>query len=354
MPGRGTTRPRLAGEDLFGWGALIDGHLAWMRLRGLSANTVYGRGKALVVFRTWIEARAVEPAAVSIDVLDGYHRHLHRHVARDGRPLSVRTVQQYLIAVRQLFVWAVRQRHLPSNPAAELELPQAPDRLPRRVLDVEQAEAVLAQPDLSGSLGRRDRVMLEIFYATGVRRAELASLDIGDVNLGKRSLLVREGKGGRDRVVPLGERCTAWVTSYLTDTRPALTVDVNEPALFLSNAGTRLCLAHVGSLVARYLRAAGIEEGGAHVFRHTVATLMLEGGADVRWVQAMLGHRSIVSTQIYTHVDITALAAVHAATHPGTSNVTRSRRPTQAAQSPSDHLAAVVPLRHRVRPADQG
>ena len=201
-------------------------------------------------------------------------------------------------------------------------------------------------------LGVRDRVMLEVLYATGIRRAELAHLTVADINLTKRTLFVAEGKGARDRIVPLGERCTVWVVRYLTDTRPALLAsDLNEPALFLTRDGTPMCLAHVGSLVSRYLRAGGVAAGGAHLFRHTVATLMLEGGADVRWVQAMLGHRSIVSTQIYTHVDITGLAQVHTATHPGVSNQPRPQRP-QNADDGDGRLAVVVPLRHRLRPAE--
>ena len=188
--------------------------------------------------------------------------------------------------------------------------------------------------------------MLEVLYATGIRRAELAGLDVADVNLAKQTLFVREGKGARDRIVPLGERATVWVTRYLADTRPALVdpSDVNEPALFVTERRhpdlPRACRHDRRRLPPRQ---PGSTTAGVIVFRHTVATLMFEGGADVRWVQAMLGHRSIISTQIYTHVDITPLAAVHAATHPGTSNQPRHRRP------PPDR-PVVVPLRHPAHP----
>jgi integrase/recombinase XerD len=187
--------------------------------------------------------------------------------------------------------------------------------------------------------------MLEVLYATGVRRSELAGLDVADVNLTKRTLFVREGKGARDRIVPLGERATVWLTRYLADTRDVLLGDCyGEPALFVTKDGTRICTAHVGKITETALRVAGIGEGSCHVFRHTLATFMLEGGADIRWVQAMLGHRNLTSTQLYTHVDITRLAQVHAATHPAASNKPHAR---------AQELAPIIELRHRTRPDNE-
>ncbi len=330
-------------DDRDGWHRLIGEHLVWMELRGLSPATVYGRRKTLSTFAVWcLERGLTGPGEVSVEVLDGYHRHLHRRVTKTGTPLSVRSRQQHLIAVRGLFAWLTKQRLIAVNPAGELELPKIPDRLPRTVLSPEQAETVLAVPDIDTPLGLRDRVMLEVLYATGIRRSELAGLSVADVNLTKRTVFVREGKGARDRIVPLGERATIWVTRYLADVRPVLLGDeLCQPVLFLTRDGTSICTAHVGKIIESHLRAGGIAEGGCHVFRHTVATLMLEGGADVRWVQAMLGHRNLVSTQLYTHVDITRLAAVHAATHPAASNTPRPR---------VEAFAPVIELRHRVRP----
>jgi integrase/recombinase XerD len=331
--------------DVLGWRFLVEQHLLTMAMNGLSPATVYGRRKLLATFAAWCLDRDITtPTAVSVDVLDVYRRHLYRRQTRHGTALSLRSQQQHLIAIRGLFTWLTRQRHITSNPACELEIPQTPDRLPRTILTPEQAEAVLALPNLGTLLGLRDRVMLEVLYATGIRRSELAGLTVADINLTKRTLFVACGKGARDRIVPLGERATVWVNRYLTDARPTLTSNaLDEATLFVTNAGTPICLAHAGRIIETYLRTAGIAEGGCHLFRHTLATLMLEGGADVRWVQAMLGHRSLVSTQIYTHVDITKLAAVHAATHPAAANLPRS------AKKPGDGLAQVVELRHRVR-----
>lgn len=332
-------------DDPRSWRRVVDDYLVVLELRGLSAATVHGRRKSLSQLATWCLDRSIDhPDEVSFEVLDGYRRHLHRHITRTGTQLGIRSQQQHLIAARGLFGWMFKQRLIDQNPAGELELPKTPERLPRTILSVDQAETIMAQPDLDTVLGQRDRVMLEVLYATGVRRSELAGLDMSDVNTAKRTLFVREGKGAKDRIVPMGERATAWLTKYLADTRPALLGDAYaEPALFVTRDGTRICTAHVGKIIEQHLRAAGIATGGCHLFRHTLATLMLEGGADVRWVQAMLGHRNLTSTQLYTHVDITRLAQVHAATHPAASNQPRSR---------AADLAPVIGLRHRTRPAD--
>jgi integrase/recombinase XerD len=332
-------------DDPRSWRRVVDDYLVTLELRGLSLATVHGRRKSLAKLAAWCLDRAIShPDQVSFEVLDGYRRHLHRHVTKAGTPLGLRSQQQHLIAARGLFGWMFKQRLIVVNPAGELELPKTPERLPRIILSVEQAEQVLAVPDLDTALGQRDRVMLEVLYATGVRRSELAGLDVSDVNVGKRTLFVREGKGARDRIVPLGERATVWLTRYLADTRHVLLGDeFAEPALFVTKDGTRICTAHVGKIIETCMRTAGIDSGGCHVFRHTLATFMLEGGADIRWVQAMLGHANLTSTQLYTHIDVTRLAQVHAATHPAASNQPRRR---------AQELAPVVELRHRARGTD--
>ena len=330
MPARGTSKASvIPGDDRpDGWRCAVEDHLTAMAVAGLSPTTIYGRRKSLNQFVGWMLDRGItRPTDVTTAVLEGFQRHLWRHRKTNGDPLGFRSQQQHLIAVRQLFKWLTRQKRIGTNPAVELDLPKGPTRLPRSFLSIEEAETVLALPDLTTALGVRDRVVLEVLYATGIRRAELARLALYDLSLPRRTLLIREGKGARDRIVPLGERATAWLSKYLVEIRPALCHDPTETALFVTAQGTPICLAWFTALVHRYVDRAGVGKGGScHLFRHTTATLMLEGGADVRWVQALLGHRSLVSTQVYTQVDITRLAEIHAATHPGASNTPRSQR----------------------------
>jgi len=160
--------------------------------------------------------------------------------------------------------------------------------------------------------------MMEVFYSTAIRRAELVNLRIYDVDRDRGTLMVREGKGRRDRVAPLGERALLWVDKYLGESRPELVAAIDDGALFLSSMGEALSLDHVSILVRQYVDRADLGKRGAcHLFRHTAATLMLENGADIRFIQQLLGHAKLDTTAIYTQVSIHKLKEVHALTHPG-------------------------------------
>ena len=175
--------------------------------------------------------------------------------------------------------------------------------------------------------GVRDRSILEALYSTGMRRMEVAGLRLYDLDPGRGTVMVRLGRGKRDRVVPIGDRALAWVRKYLADVRPGLVIEPDEGVLFLSQRGRRISDDRLSRLVRRYVDAADLGKGGAcHLLRHTMATLMLEGGADIRFIQAMLGHASLKTTQVYAHVSIGKLKEVHAATHPAGSGVGRRER----------------------------
>ena len=184
---------------------------------------------------------------------------------------------------------------------------------------------MLSQPELTDPAGLRDRAMLEVLYATGIRRSELAHLAVFDIDDDRETLLVRQGKGKRDRMVPIGERALLWVRRYLTEARPRLVAEPDDGTLFVSADGVGFSPDRLTQIAREYVKASGVpKQGTCHLFRHTMATLMLEGGADIRYIQAMLGHAELSTTQIYTQVSIRALRAVHAATHPGATN-TRHR-----------------------------
>lgn len=160
--------------------------------------------------------------------------------------------------------------------------------------------------------------MLETLYSTGMRRLELIGLHCHDLDAERGTVMIRQGKGRKDRMIPIGERALAWIEKYRNDVRPELALGVDAGTLFLSNLGEAFTPNRLTQLVRDYVDAAKINKrGSCHLFRHTMATLMLENGADIRYIQAMLGHAKLDTTQIYTQVSIRALKAIHTATHPG-------------------------------------
>jgi integrase/recombinase XerD len=324
-------------SDLAGFARLVEEFTGWMGMRGYSDRTIGNRRFMLSYLVAWLAERGItRPAEVTRPVLESYQRYLFHYRKGNGDPLSFRSQSQRLLAVRAFFKWAAKQRHVLHNPASEIELPRAERRLPRPALTAAEAELVLAQPHLDDPLGVRDRAILEVFYSTGIRRAELAHLTVHDIDHERQTLLVRQGKGKKDRLVPAGERALAWVRKYLGEVRPKLAAGNDDGTLFLAADGTAFTLDTLTRLAAGYVKASGVPKAGAcHLFRHTMATLMLEGGADIRYIQAMLGHAELSTTQIYTQVSVRALQAVHAATHPAAANTPHSQ---QDGGQPAGHV----------------
>ncbi len=259
----------------------------------------------------------MRPGDVTPLMIERYQHHLFHYRKRNGQPLSLTTQSQALTSVRRWFWWMHRQHHLEHNPTADMQLPRGERRLPRHAMSEGEVEAVLAQADISTPLGLRNRAMLETLYSTGLRREEVLSLQLTDIDRQRGLLLVRCGKGKKDRYVPVGQRALAWIDKYLAEVRPQLQRDAAPPALFLTKNGRAMHPNYFSAMVRKYLENAGVAKAGAcHLFRHATATLMLENGADVRFIQALLGHESLRTTQIYTHVSITHLREVHERTHP--------------------------------------
>lgn len=185
------------------------------------------------------------------------------------------------------------------------------------MLSASEADQVLNGADLEDQLGGRDRAILETLYSTGIRRMELVHLRLYDLDVERGMLVVRQGKGKKDRVVPIGERALAWIDEYVTEVRPSLLVEPDEGFLFLTHLGDSFTPNRLTQLVREYVDKAQVGKRGAcHLFRHTMATLMLDGGADVRFIQEMLGHARLETTQVYTQVSIRKLKEIHTATHP--------------------------------------
>ena len=233
---------------------------------------------------------------------------VHLHAAG----LSTRSVARAVHAARGLFRFAVREGLLRDDPMENLRAPRAFKALPR-ALSMAQVEALLAAPDPGTPLGVRDRAILEVLYAAGLRVSELIALRAEDVDF-ELGVLTCLGKGGKERLVPLGQQARAWIRRYLEEVRGA---GRRSPVLFLSHRGGKLSRMGLWGIVRRHALAAGLERQlTPHVLRHSFATHLLERGADLRAVQAMLGHADISTTQIYTHVSRARLRKVYDQYHP--------------------------------------
>jgi len=334
---------QLSSEDREGFGLWIRRHLEWMRVRNYSEMTVRTREPWLVAFALWCELRGVlRPREVTKPILESYRRQLFYHRKQNGNPLTFGSQRARLAPLKLFFAWMTRQNALLWNPASELDMPRVEKRLPR-ALSVDEVERVLAVPPLDEPLGLRDRAIMEMLYSTGMRRSELVALRLSDVAAPEGTIFIRQGKGKRDRVVPIGARALGWLARYRDEVRPGFSVDEAEDALFLSESGAPVEADTLTHRVGRYVEAAELgRRGSCHVFRHTMATLMLEGGADVRLIQEILGHASLESTEVYTRVSIRHLSAVHAATHPAE----RTRKPgtTPAKRASSDAQSLLLSL----------
>ena len=298
--------------------ARVDEWFAWLAERNYSARSIEMHKWALRMFIRWAEERDLRaPLHITKPILESYQRWLFRYRQENGRPLGVSTQRGRLGAVQRFFAWLCKTNRLSANPAADLELPRKPHRSLPKALTLSEVRAVLDVPDVTDPLGVRDRAILETLYATGIRRAEVAHLDADDLDRERGTLAVRKGKGGKDRVVPVGERALYWLGLYLEKTRPLLETPQSGRALFLSGYGQRFSPMYLGNWVRHTIEKARIgRPGSCHLLRHSCATHMLERGADIRFIQQMLGHARLDTTQIYTEVSIVQLREVHARTHP--------------------------------------
>jgi integrase/recombinase XerD len=322
MPKRGQRRPRQPmGDptDPRGFYILVQRYLEHLRVKNYADSTVTNREVYLGYFIRWCDERGIsQPCQVTKPILDRYARYLYHHRKAGGEPLSIASQHKHLVPVRALFKWLTRSNLILYNPASEIELPRLEHRLPKAVLSAAEADQVVNQPDLEDPLGVRDRAILETFYSTGIRRFELISLKLYDLDVARGTLMVRQGKGKKDRMIPIGDRATAWIDKYLVEVRPTLAFEPDDGTIFLTNEGEPFTPNRLTQLVRAYVDRADIGKRGAcHLFRHTMATLMLEGGADTRFIQEMLGHAKLETTQIYTQVSIRKLKEIHSATHPG-------------------------------------
>jgi integrase/recombinase XerD len=288
---------------------LIDQFINYLRLeRGLADNTIRAYSRDLTRLARFFEERNLTPLAVSRDPIIEY-------VSSLRRSLSARSVARNISAIRMFFRFLASEGHIRENPARLLETPRLARKLPD-VLSMADVGRLLAQPDSSTPKGKRDRAMLELLYATGLRVSELTGLKVLNINL--ESGYVRTlGKGSKERLVPVGGKAIEAVRTYLLDGRFQLLRGVNIPYLFLNFRGRPLTRQGFWKIIKNYGKAAGIKKAiTPHSLRHSFASHLLEAGADLRSVQVMLGHEDISTTQIYTHVTRDKLRELHEKYHP--------------------------------------
>jgi integrase/recombinase XerD len=301
--------------------SLVDAWLQRLKERNYSEKTLSMNRGALRQFLEWSEQRDLrKPEQFTKTHLESFQRFLWRWKKTNGEPLGISTQRQRIGAIQRLFAHLCRQNYLPANPASELVLPRMKQKALPKGLNREELINLLNVPDVNDLLGVRDRAILETLYASAVRRSELINLDVEDIDLVACTVHVREGKGGKHRLLPIGQKAIKWLQKYLQETRPELLLNHTEKALFISGYGERLSTGYLGNWMKKTLRSAGIEKHGCcHLLRHTCATHMLENGADIRVIQQFLGHERLDTTSIYTQVAITHLQQVYNQTHPSAS-----------------------------------
>lgn len=291
--------------------AAIEGFAAWLRVeRARSSHTVEAYARDVTRFAAWAARQGIDdPGLVTA-------HHVADHVvALEQHGLGARSVARARSALRTFFRFLVDERIVEDDPTVDGDGPRFVRPLPT-VLKPEQVEAILDAPDLASPFGLRDRAMVQLMYASGLRVSELVSLPASQVRLDPGVVRVL-GKGRKERLVPTGEEAAAWIARYVRDARPLLAGPSPPDVLFLDRQGTAMTRQNVWMRLRHHAAVAGIPgKVSPHVLRHSFATHLLAHGADLRALQAMLGHADITTTQIYTHVTRERLQALHARFHP--------------------------------------
>lgn len=277
--------------------------------RGLSDNSIASYRRDLVALAAWLEARGLAPAQAGREDLLQF---LAESMAAGKSP---RSVSRYVSSFRQFYRWLVREAVIGEDPTLLIESPKPGRGLPK-ALNETQVESLLEAPDTSQPLGVRDRTMLELMYATGLRVSELTGLKHSNISLTQGVVRVI-GKGRKERLVPMGAEAQNWLGTYLEEARPALMKGGRTDALFVTSRKSGLTRQAFWYMIKRYAKLAGIEkEISPHMLRHSFATHLLNHGADLRVVQLLLGHSDLSTTQIYTHIAREGLKRLHESHHP--------------------------------------
>lgn len=277
---------------------------------GLAANTLAAYRLDLIGFEEWLRAqRGLELDAAAGGDIEAWFAAKHAQTKPS-------TANRRLATLRRYYLWALRHQRVTADPCLQLTTARQPLRVPKTLSEA-QVEALLQQPPVHTARGMRDRAMLEVLYATGLRVSELVGVGVLEVSLSDGVVRVVQGKGGKDRLVPLGAEAAHWITRYMAESRPQLLGQRTSPALFVTARAAPMTRQSFWLLIKKYAVLAGVNAPlSPHVLRHAFATHLLNHGADLRVVQMLLGHSDISTTQIYTHVARERLKSLHAQHHP--------------------------------------
>lgn len=306
--------------------ALLSAFGLWLGLRGIAESTRKSYPDGLALFFRFLAERnilvhgRVETAAIDAVLLADYQAFLFEYVSPKTRQrLKSNSQLRWLLCVVMFCKFLAGTHRLASDPGKTLRMPRQTRGLFAGLLTTDEVRKLLAQPNTKTVLGFRDRAILEVFWCCGLRISELLSLAVADINFAEGLLTIRHGKGDRPRVVPMGAATLAWLREYIQNVRPILARPARDEGgtLFLSCRGWPLDVGGLLHRLHRYQRRAGLRKNlTGHSFRHTLATEMLKRGADLRHIQALLGHEQLSSTQRYTHIVKAELKKVHGKTHP--------------------------------------
>jgi integrase/recombinase XerD len=309
----------------------------WMREMNYSNHTIKNHRCFFGKFLRWCEDRSITRCEdVSQGLIERYQKSLYHEKDEDtGNPLTVNSQRVVGMAIHSFFRWMRKRGNLPFNPASDIELPRTEKRLPKYALSIAEVEKILSLPNVKDPVGLRDRAILELLYSTGIRREEVTKIKLFEVDAHQGSLMVRQGKGKKDRFLPVGKRAIEWIDRYVTEGRPALAAIPDHGYLFvMKQKGNPMSAKSVGAAVKSYVDQAALEKkGSCHLFRHAMANHLLENGADQKIIQQMLGHWHITSTDIYTNMSLRKLKEVHTELHPANRSAPRQERAGEEAAS---------------------
>ncbi len=298
---------------------LIEKYRESMKIRNLASKTITGSIRYLNKFFQYLEKihSITEIDKITKDTIYEYQIYQYERINKVGKLNTVAEQNNALKPVKHFFQYLKECGYIVSDPASTITYAKEPSRLPRGILTQSEARKILHAPDLKTATGYRNRTLMELLYTSGVRKGELINLKLEDVDYDDGILRIEQGKGKKDRIVPIGKIACRYLENYIKSVRPEFIKDPYNNYLFLSLKGNRLSRNRVWVLIKKYTKQAKIKKNvHPHTFRHSCATSMLKNKADIRSIQELLGHSSLDSTQVYTKITITDLKEIHTRCHP--------------------------------------